>query len=323
MYAGLNDSYEWNQLNHNNALTTKVQDLLSNGQRVGLDRIPTAMLQIKNRIKSILITQITDRINDGRIVLIYAPDVKVPVYLPFIVTQSAPNTFTGIVFLNIADPEKPTTENGEIMLNARKLKVSLESCLISLCIRELGESPKLRSTAILRSGSKIYATMLTECLNRKHSIKLDADVANSFTYIMSRYYIGTMLGFRKTMDAEAMRNYCLYNCRNVNILEIDKIVSQFEESDFDNIATLLEKIKKVPQFEKRVSQLTVSNFLESYINMYNASALLGIEVFNYFLYTILSVNDSTYVNNYPVLKNIVGEDGKKIYADLVVAVSNM
>ena len=160
MYASLNDSYEWNQLNHKGALTTKVQDLLREGEKVGLDRIPTAMLQIKNRIKSILINQIADRINDGRIVMIYAPDIKVPVYLPFIITQTAPNTFTGIVFLNIADPEKPETANGEIMLNARKLKVSLESCFISLCISELGESPTLRSTAILRSGSKIYAGML-------------------------------------------------------------------------------------------------------------------------------------------------------------------
>ena len=37
----------------------------------------------------------------------------------------------------------------------------------------------------------------------------------------------------------------------------------------------------------------------------------------------MSVNESTYVNNYPILKNIVGEDGKKIYSDLIVAVSNL
>lgn len=323
MYATLNDSYQWNQLNAKGAVTNKVQDILTKGEEISLDRIPTAILQFKNKLKSSLSGRILEYINDGRIRLFYSPDIKVPVYLPFIVTQSAPNTYTGIVFLNVVEAERPSTPNGEIFMNARKLKVSLESCFISLCMRELGNSPKTRSTTLLRSGSKIYAGMLTECINRKHSIKLEPNVYNSLLFVFSRYYIGTMLGGKDVMEADALRNYCLYNCTNAEIVEMDKIIGQFETTDFANISTLIAKIKEIPQFNRRLNKLTLSNFMESYINMYNASALLGLEVFNYFLYNILSVNDSTYVNNYPVLKNIVGDDGKKIYADLVVAVSNL
>ena len=104
---------------------------------------------------------------------------------------------------------------------------------------------------------------------------------------------------------------------------MNKILSEFGDSDFDNIAVLINKIKTIPEFNKRLGDVTVSNFLESYINMYNASMLLGLEVFDYFLYNIISVNDSTYINNYPVLKNIVGQDGRKIYSDMVVATSNL
>ena len=53
--------------------------------------------------------------------------------------------------------------------------------------------------------------------------------------------------------------------------------------------------------------------------MYDASMLLAMENFNYFMYNIISVNETTYVNNYQMLKNIVGDDGKKIYADLIVS----
>lgn len=320
MYAGLNDSYEWNQLNHGNAITKRVQDVLSEGEIVTVDRMPTAFLQIRNKIKSPLMTQIMNRIEQGRIIMVYSSKHKIPVYLPFIITQPKPNTYQGVVFLNVAEAEDG---DGEIFVNARKLKVSLESCLMSLCIRELGESPKLRSTALVRSGSKIYATMVTECINRRHGIKMDVNIYNSALYLVSNYYIGTMLGFRNSMDHDAMRNYCLYNCRNADVLYMDKIVTQFEEKDFVNIATFIGKFKEVPEFQSRIGKLTLTNFLESYINMYNASALLGLEVFNYFLYNIISVNDATYANNYPLLKNYVGDDGKKIYADLVVMVSNL
>ncbi len=322
MYASLNDSYEWKQLNHNNALVEKIQDLLKNGERVGLDRIPTAMLQLKNKIKSVISTQMIDAVNEGRMLLIYSPNIKVPVYLPFIITRPSPHSIMGVVFLNVIGANCPD-DKGEIFMDARKLKVSMESCYISMCIAQLGESPKLRSSALLRSGSKIYSGMVCECINRKHSLKLDTNIYNAVIYIISRYYIGTMLGFRTSMDKESMRNYCLYNCHNADVLEMDKIISQFEETDFDNIATLLNKFKEIPQLQHRVGKLTVANFLESFINMYNASALLGLETFNYFLYNVMSVNESTYVNNYPILKNIVGEDGKKIYSDLIVAVSNL
>lgn len=328
MYATLNDSYQWSQLNVNGAMNTKIKTILDKGEVISMDRMPTAMLQFKNRIKSPVSSNIINRIEQGSIVMIYSPEVKIPVYLPYIITKSG-SDIKGIIFLNALDPStnradgSSSTTDNELFVNANKLKVSLESCYFSLCIREMGNSPKLRSTTIIKSGSKIYSYLLTECINRKHAIKLDETVYNSLLYIFSRYYVGTMIGCRHSMEPETMRNYCLYNCKNTDIISMNKILSEFGDSDFDNIAVLINKIKTVPEFNKRLGDVTVSNFLESYINMYNASMLLGLEVFDYFLYNIISVNDSTYINNYPILKNIVGQDGRKIYSDMVVATSNL
>lgn len=322
MYATLNDSYEWSQLNSTGGLTNKIKDVLAKGEVVTMDRMTSTMLQFKNRIKSPISTNIINRIQDGELVMMYAPDIKIPVYLPFIITRSG-NTNKGIVFLNNLDPSTDDNGNRELFFNARKLKVSLESCFISLCLKEMGNSPKTKSTTLLKSGSKIYASMITECINRKHSIKLDDNVYNSLLYVTGRYFVGTMIGCRDSMDPDVMRNYCLYNCKNADVVGMNRILEQFQESDFDNIATLISKIKDVDEFKKRIGDLNVSNFLESYINMYNASMLLGLEVFDYLLYNIISVIDTTYINNYPILKNIVGDDGRKIYSDLVVAVSNL
>ena len=321
MYAQLGSSYQWKLLNQNDAMMDKINTILNEGQMILPDNIPSAVLKMKNRNKSPITSKIFEAVTDGEIVMVYAPNVRIPLYLPFIVTQPAPNSFTCYVFLNnivTSGNQKDTTK--EIELNDRQFKVIMESAYLSLQIRKMGESPKLRSSAILKSGAKIYSGIVTECINRKHSIKLDQNLYNCILYLTSKYYIVGMLGNRN-MDPEALQNYCLYNCKQFDIIEMSKITDQFELSDFDNIGAFISKITQVPEFKKRLGTLTVTNFLESYINMYDTPMLLGLEVFPYFLFNIIAVNESTYQNNYQALKNIVGDDGKKIYADLIVSVS--
>lgn len=330
MYAKLSDSYQWNKLNSDGALSQKIQELIQKGTIITPDKMPTAMLRLKNKIKSPIMTQMLDAIDSGELVLIYHPEIKVPTYLPFVLVQTAPNSCRGYVFLNNLDssdnfgddvnPGVVTTK--EVFVNERKLKVSMESCYIAMMIQSLGNSPKLRSTNLIRNGSKVYTTFFTECINRKHSIKLDVNVYNALLYLGSRYFVGTILGCRGKMEPDVLENYCLYNCKQADILAIRKIVSEFTEADFDNVANLINKIKDVPEFQRRLGKLTVSNFLESFINMYDASMLLALENFNYFLYNVLAVNESTYTNNYQILKNMVGGEGRKIYSELIVTVCN-
>ena len=318
MYAQLSTSYQWKQLNHNDAMMNKIQAVLSEGRIVTLNDIPSAVLKLKNRVKSPITTKILEAISEGDIILIHAPTVKMPLYLPFIVSQTAPNSFKGYVFLNSL-VTSTYVEGKELELNDRQLKVVLEACYISLETRKLGDSPKLRSSAMLKSGSKIYSGIVTECINRKHGIKLDPNVYNSLLYLTSKYYIYTMIGC-KNMSQEVLDNYCLYNCTNFDIIAMRRITDQFTDADFEHIGTFISKLASVPELQKRLGSLTVTNFLESYINMYDSTMLFALEVFPYFLYNIIAVNESTYINNYQALKNIVGDDGRKIYADLIVMV---
>lgn len=322
MYASLNDSYQWNHLNSGNALNEKIADVMKNGEVVGPDRIPTALLTLKNKLKSPIMSKILEAIEDRTLTMIYTPKIKIPMYLPFILTKAGPHTVKGFVFMNNLDA-KCDTEGGEIFLNVRKLKVALESCFIGMTLGKTVDSPKMRSTTILRSGSRIYSNIIAECINRRHGTKIDPVVHNSILYLASRYYVGTMIGCRGTMDPETMRNYCFYNCKNIEFTEIGRVVESFEEKDFNNIGTFITKLSQVEALQKRLGNLTISNFIESYINMYDASMLLALENFYYFMYNVEAVLESTYTNNYQVLKNIVGDDGKKIYSDLIVTTMSL
>lgn len=318
MYATLADSFEWKHLNSGGALDEKIAKLISTGKVVTPNMIPTAMLQIKNKLKSVLMPEMLEAMENEDLYLIYEPSIKVPVYLPFIVSAPGPNRRVGYVFLNNLDA---SDTGDEIMLNARKLKVSMETCFIAMQISLLGNSPKTKTTAIIRTGSKIYSSIISECINRKHSTKLDLVCHNSIIYTASMYYIHTMLGC-KNLDEETLKNYCMYNCKSVDYIQLERVIGQFQQDDFKDISTYIKRLATINELHKRLSKLTVSNFLESFINMYDASMLLGLEIFNYLLYNIISVNESTYVNNYQLLKNIVGDNGKKLYADVVVTASS-
>ena len=91
----------------------------------------------------------------------------------------------------------------------------------------------------------------------------------------------------------------------------------FSPEDFENISTFITKLSSIPELKGRIGKLTVSGFVESYVNMYNAPMTLSLESFQYLVFNVISVLQTTYVNNYHMLKNIIGDDGSKLYAQLV------
>lgn len=314
MYASLSKSYQWNMMNSNNAITNRISTIMKDGAQVSPEQVATALKTIQNRIKSPIMNQLTDCLKSGKIIMVFADQIKVPLYLPFLVIQPSKGSYVGVVFL---DHCECTMGEDEYNVDARKLRVSLESCYLAVRMYELdsANNTKLVQPALIRPATKIYTYSITECINRKFSIKLDQTVWNQCMYLFSRFFIGTTLGYNP--DSTTMENYCLYNCINPDINAIRLVVDQFEPEDFTDISTLIKKIPSIPELRNRLGKLTVSGFIESYVNLYNAPMTLSMESFQYLVYNVISVLQTTYVNNYHMLKNIVGEDGSKLYAQLI------
>lgn len=316
MYAPLTDSFEWAYLNKDGQVTDRVNDAIAKGEDVTPDKMATSFSKLKNRVKSPIMSKLIDAISNGFIHMVYTPqDVRIPLYLPFVLIRQPNGSMAGLVFLSNCNAMKG---EDEYMVDEHKLKVSLESCYMALKFVELKDSPKLQAPQILRPSSKIYAYMVSECINRKHSIKLDPDVYNQVIYVLSRFFIGTTMGAKFPPDQ--LDTYCLYNCTRPDISLIHKVTDQFTSEDYKNIATVLQKMASVAELKRKLGRLTITNFLESYINVYEASMLLALENYPYFVYNVLSVNEATYVNNYHVLKGIMGKDGKDLYAALITTI---
>ena len=317
MYSPLSNSYEWQILNKDGQATDKVAEALKTGTTVTFEMMPNTFSRLRNRLKSPIMSKITEAVKNGTIGMVYTPqELRIPLYLPFILVNNQNTKLpVGLVFLSNCGC---TLDGDEYSCDEYKLKSSLESCFMALKFVELNKSPKLTAVNIVRPASKIYAFMVAECINRKHSIKLDPDTFNQVLFILSRFFIKTVMG--ATFDDEQLETYCLYNCTNPNLQAIRRVTDQFTDKDYENIATVLTKMASIPQLKNRLGKLTVSNFLESYINIYDAAMLLALENFSYFVYNVISVLNSTYVNNYHVLKQIVGKDGVALYSALITGI---
>lgn len=317
MYQQLSNTFIWSHLNQNNVLTTKMASILKDGIRLSPQNLSTSLMTLRSRFKGPLTSTIMEEISSGSIQLYYAVDQKWVAYMPFFLIAAEDGKIVPIVVIN--NITEAVSDDDEYSVDVKKLKVYLESAYMAKRIQMNNGSAKLRSNTLIKAGSKIYVSMMSECLARKHGIKMDPNVYNGVNFIITKFYIYNMLGV-KDMGKEAMFNYCLYNTKNADLISIESIDEYFQEEDFKDISTLIKAMAECPYFKARLGKLTVSNFLESVINMYDNFMLLGLEAFPYLLMNIISVNEGTYLNNYSVLKDKVDRDGRQIVADLIVSI---
>lgn len=312
MYSQLKDSYQWNMLNQDGRVINKVQKLISSGESITFDRMPTALSVLRNRTKTPILNNLLDAIKNESIVLVLSED-KTPNFLPFVVMQTSKFDYRVVVFLDLC--EAKLGEINEVLVNERKLKVALETAYFTLQLLDDRNKAKLQSASIVRPSAKMYAYIISECINRKHSIKMDQNVFNAIIYLMSKFFIRTTLGC--TSNDDVVETYCMGNCQKPYPESVHNITDKFEDKDFEDISTIITKMASDKDLVMRIGKLTVSNFTELYINMYDSAMLLAMENFPYFIFNVLSVVNSTYVNNQYQLKNIVGDDGGKLYATLL------
>lgn len=320
MYNSLSSSYMWNMLNRDGAATKKALEAKKVGELVSLSNMPIPVNKYRNRLKSPICSKVFEWVELGKIQMIYTdPSFRVPAFMPFmVVMDGVAKEAVGLVYLANC---KATKSENEYDCDEYRLKSALESCYFALKFFDKRDSPKLTQTSIIHPAVSIYAFMVAESINRKHSIRVDPDTYNQVLYLLSYFFVRTVMGIDR--DKEIMENYCLRQTTTPNLQQIHRVTEQFEDSDYASIDKLLTKMVSLPELKKRLGNLTVSNFTETFINTYDAVALLALENMSYLVFNVLSVLNATYINNYHVIKQIMGENGKKLYSALVVGLGDL
>ena len=307
----LNSTFIYNHLNKSNGITNNIANLFKNGKVITTKELEEPLMIIMKNFKFPLKFKVMDAINDGTIEMRYNVGGKLPTALPFFLVSDSDKEVVSVVAIDVYGSYDEETNS--VKIDPKKLYCILEAAYLARVIH-LKQKQLVTRSVILSGGSEIYSAMFTKVLNKKYSLNIDKSKMHKVLFLASKFYLINILGLT---DSDMVFNYAVKNCPNGNIYSLQEVNELVPASAFTDLEHFIDALKS-PTLNLGFKDLTVRGYLEAYINMYEASNLLSLECFPYFVYNVISVTNGGYINNQYILEGIVGNTGSKIYNDLLI-----
>lgn len=305
----IQDTFIYNQLNSANAITKNIGAAITKGIVIKPEQVEDQLSYIRRSYKHPLKFKVLEMIEQGKILMVYSPsNTKIPTAIPFILMEIE-DEITPVVFVDTYGTMDP--ETGMINIQTEKLYTMLEGAVIAK-YTFLKQESLVNKTNVSSYGSRIFAEMFTKVLSKKYSLGSDMNRFHKVIVLASKYYFMNVLG---RQDSELVMNYCIKNCKNGNPIILQELYESFPNEAFENLDTFITEISEL-KYGLGLRGLTTKVYIEGFINMYDSSALMSLENFNYFMYTIIATMNNAYINNQYSLSTIIGNDGAKLYLDL-------
>lgn len=310
-FKGLEQTFIFQQVNAANGLTTAIGKSLAEGRVLDKKDLEEAFLQINKNFKYPLKYAVLKAFEEKRMILMYAPKgVRIPTYLPFFLTRPhAGGQITAVVNVDIYG--KMDEDTGEVTIDAKKLYMMMEGALMAITYYDHHHQLSKRNR-VITDGSIMYANMFTRVLNKRYALNIDASKMNKVIYLASKFYLINIIGMK---DGDAVMNYAIQNCRNANPYILREIDGALTEDDFANLSTFIQALAK-PALGLGMADLHVRGYMEQFIRMYDGSALLALEYFPFFFYTINAALGASFINNHIIFDDIIDKHAAKLYNDL-------
>lgn len=310
-FKSLNDTFIYQNLNSNGSITKVISKVLQTGKILSIKNLEETFLIINKNFKFPLKYKVIEEVENGNIRLVFSPDnMRMTTCMPFFLTRNNAGEVIAVVLVDIYG--NMNKDNGNITIDPKKFYTILESAYLAKLCYLYGDQISTRNV-IITNGSSIYSNMFTRVLNKKYALNVDKNKMQKVLLAASKFYLINLLGLK---DTEMTLNYALKNCVNGNMFLLKEFNDLFSVEDFKDFSTFIKALSK-PEMGLQLKDLSVRNYLEQFIHMYDASALLALESFPYFLYNVNAVTNGAYLNNQYILEDIVDNNGPKIYADLM------
>lgn len=300
----MSESYIFNMINKNDIVNQNVLKSITSGEVLSLEKdLPEAAMIINRNFRYPLKMKVLELVSQGKIVLKYSPkDIKIPTSLPFVLYKDTTGTIKAIVFTDIHTSQ---LSDGTYKTDTKKLYCMMEAAAVALGYMA-NYKGLVNNAKVISAGSEIYSNMVMRVLNKKYSL-IDKNKVNAVLFLASKFYIISVLGIP---NSDIVSNYAKKNLKNANPLLIDNIDKIFTDEVYKDISTFIQALSDNTKNGLGMQDLTVRGFVEAFINMYDSASILSLELFPYFMYNIIGVLDSAYINNQYILEDMIVGSGK-------------
>ena len=313
--GSVRDTYIYSMINKNGAFDKVVASMLHKGIVADANMLDMELSTINKYYKYPLKVAVLDAFESGDVRPMMYPtgitaENKVPTALPFILVKGKVTSTDAVA---IIDNYATIEAGGNISIDPKKLYCFLEGAYIARGVQTMYRAIR-NNTVMYTDAASMYAHMFTRVLNKRYALNVDKSAYSKMLFLAAKFFFIRVLGCE---DSSMVFNYCGKVAGDISPILIRRINDEFNEEHFANISTFISRIRdRGYLIINGLEDLTVREYIHSFINMYSNTAVLGIEHLNYFLFNIFAVVNGAYLNNQYAFEDIVGKSGDKLYAHI-------
>lgn len=317
--VALPESFLFQRFNSSSQLTQRIKKAISTGVKIERSMIAEQILQIEKTRISTLVEPVLKAFDDGDIVLIYSPDIKIPQAIPFMVTK-AENKIRGFVFVsNYGTMSKSKDQETYLNITMKDLYSLMECTYIAIAYAKAPQQIS-KKLGLMKTSTELYTSMLMNLLNGQRALSMDPAAYDKVSFCVAKFFLERVwmsdnddINFSYAKSANP-------SSRGANVLELTVLNDEYQSANIKNISDLISFLGKVTP---RIGDMNITYFMDSFIRMYKGASVLGLEVLPYFFFII----NSSLIGSFIVRADIVTDIAKrtrgmnKFYPELVRAVS--
>lgn len=298
----LSDSFIYSIFNNNKEMSKSIMEAITKGRKLDASYFDEQILQIQRTRLSPLADKVLSAFENGDILFIYAPEIKITQSIPFVVIKLS-GRMKGVVFLNnYGDIREGNMVTGghAFTIQMRDFYVLMESAYIAKSYYEYPARLE-KSIGLMRIGAAIYRDMMMRILNREFSVNTDMDLYQQVSFVIAKFFLTVV--WTSNPNADLATNYAMSILLNPNKTDLLILNDQYDSA---KITSVEELIKFISGMNPKFSDLRIRYFVQSYINTFKPGALLSMDCLPYFIFTLnAAMLKSMIFINQPIMSDII------------------
>lgn len=273
--------------------------------------IPNSKLQhyldaINRKFKYALTDKVVNNVEKGIVRAVYSPELNLPKFLPVwskkkgsdIITYVNLTPYRGIRF------DTKGFLDGDIRTIYSMLQAgTIVNSYYNNYKRLIG------NIGFLRYCMTAYTKLFIKVLDRLYGIKLNNLKANTLAFLVAKFFLINICGKE---DNEATGNIAFNVCEKATNVKLIKGFDKPYKSEviYKSLGNFIDFLST---HEDMVRKLSMREFYQSWIVMYDFSTLLSIELLEHLIILVGHVNVGSNINKVTVLDNLLKTESLKIY----------
>jgi hypothetical protein len=285
------------------------------GSVIPVAKLQTQMDAIDRKFKYILSGKVIEDLEKGRVKAVYNEELNLPKFLP---VWGAVRPEGLVVYVNLTPYRGIKFDNkGYLDGDVRTIYSVLQAGTI---LHGYYENHKriVGNIGFVKLAMTAYTKLFLKVLDKLYGIRLNKVKANILAYSVAKFFLINLC----EKEDSANTNAIAYNvCEGV---VNERLIKSFDqgykaEEIYKNLSSFLQFLSTN---EEMVRDLSMREFYQNWIVMYDFSTTLSIELLEHLIILVGHVVVGSNVNKITVLDNLLKVEANKIYTEFASIIKN-